>query len=67
MKLVRKLTLVGVVAYGAGNIPEKKKDFLEVLADLIKRGVVIVNVSQVHRGSINMDQYGTLPLPSLFD
>jgi len=51
----------GVVleAYGAGNLPERKIGFLEVLKSNIDRGIVFVVVSQAVRGTINMDQYAT--------
>ncbi len=50
--------LKGVVleTYGAGNAPEQK-DFLDMLAQAIQRGVVIVNISQCASGSVYMQRY----------
>ncbi len=50
--------LKGVVleTYGAGNAPDRK-DFLQILADAVKRGVIIVNVSQCAYGSVEMKRY----------
>ncbi|GHT71053.1 L-asparaginase 1 [Bacteroidia bacterium] len=50
--------LKGVVleTYGAGNAPEKK-DFLKILTQAVKRGVVILNVSQCASGTVEMNRY----------
>lgn len=36
-----------MLVFGAGNAPERKREFMQVLEDTINRGVVIVTVSQV--------------------
>ncbi len=50
--------LKGVVleTYGAGNAPERKK-FLDILTQAVRRGVVILNVSQCPSGSVEMRRY----------
>jgi L-asparaginase len=50
----------GVVleTYGAGNAPSDAW-FITILAEAIKRGVHIVNVTQCAAGSVNMGQYET--------
>eukprot|EP00300_Choanocystis_sp_HF-7_P019754 c20420_g2_i1.p1 GENE.c20420_g2_i1~~c20420_g2_i1.p1 ORF type:complete len:581 (-),score=119.52 c20420_g2_i1:68-1810(-) len=47
----------GVVleTFGAGNAPEKNTELLEALAEASNRGVVIVNCTQCHRGSVTTD------------
>jgi lysophospholipase len=46
--------LEGVVleTYGSGNAPDRRRDFLEVLREATARGVVIVNCTQCHKGSV---------------
>lgn len=60
-ELLQGTHIKGVVleAYGAGNLPERKKGFIDVLQKNIERGIVFVVVSQATRGTINMDQYAT--------
>ncbi|MDR3061905.1 MAG: asparaginase [Dysgonamonadaceae bacterium] len=50
--------LKGVVleTYGAGNAPERK-DLLEIWTRAVKRGVVILNVSQCAAGTVEMNRY----------
>eukprot|EP01137_Pigoraptor_chileana_P014065 Opistho-2@4920 len=45
--------------YGVGNVPSKKEAFIAVLADAIKRGVVIVVISQCNRGFVDLNKYAT--------
>jgi lysophospholipase len=49
--------LLGVVleTYGAGNAPNDRPDFLRVLREASERGVVVVNVTQCHRGGVVAD------------
>ena len=42
-------------SFGAGNAPDRRKDFLEVLRAGTQRGVVIANVTQCHRGTVTTD------------
>lgn len=44
--------------YGVGNAPESPA-LLKLLHDACTRGVVIVNCTQCHRGSVNMNGYAT--------
>ena len=44
--------------YGAGNAPDNRPRFLEVLAEATARGVVIVNCTQCHTGMVT-DAYST--------
>lgn len=45
--------------YGAGNAPTNDPAFLEVLADAIARGVVIVDCTQCLRGTVDLSKYAT--------
>lgn len=38
--------------YGAGNIPSSRLDILEVIENAVKRGVIIVNITQCNTGSV---------------
>ena len=38
--------------YGAGNIPSNRLDVLEVIEKAVKRGVIIVNITQCSTGSV---------------
>jgi L-asparaginase len=51
----------GVVleCYGAGNAPSRNRELMAALADATARGVVIVAVTQVRRGSARLDLYKT--------
>ena len=42
-------------SFGAGNAPDRRKDFLDVLRAGAERGVVIVNVTQCQRGTVTTD------------
>lgn len=45
--------------YGAGNAPTNDPLFLQVLADAIARGVVIVNCTQCLAGTVDLSKYAT--------
>lgn len=47
--------LEGVVleTYGSGNAPDRRKDLLDALREATSRGVVIVNCTQCHRGTVS--------------
>lgn len=47
--------LEGVVleTYGSGNAPDRRRDLLDALAEATARGVVIVNCTQCHKGTVN--------------
>jgi len=42
-------------SFGAGNAPDHRPDFLDALRAGSERGVVIVNVTQCHRGAVTTD------------
>lgn len=41
-----------IETYGAGNIPANRQDIVEVIEKAVKRGVIIVNITQCHTGSV---------------
>lgn len=45
--------------YGTGNFPSLDPELLQVLGEAVARGVVVVNVSQCHRGRVQQEAYGT--------
>lgn len=45
--------------YGAGNVPTQDQHLLSTLRKAAESGVVIVNVTQCHRGRVNMSHYAT--------
>ncbi|MBM4357205.1 MAG: asparaginase [Deltaproteobacteria bacterium] len=47
--------LEGVVleTYGSGNAPDRRRDLLDALAEATARGVVIVNCTQCHKGTVS--------------
>ncbi len=45
--------------YGAGNAQNNDPQFLKLLKEACKRGVVIVNCSQCQQGRVEMSQYAT--------
>jgi L-asparaginase len=45
--------------YGAGNAPEREQGFLEAIRAANQRGVVIVDVTQCLRGSVDLASYAT--------
>ena len=44
---------VVIETFGAGNGPDNRPDLLKVLTDADARGVVLVNCTQCHRGSVH--------------
>jgi L-asparaginase len=42
-----------------GNAPSNDPEFLRVLEQANERGVIIVNITQCYRGSVNMSGYET--------
>eukprot|EP01112_Ceratiomyxa_fruticulosa_P001072 TRINITY_DN1104_c0_g1_i2.p1 TRINITY_DN1104_c0_g1~~TRINITY_DN1104_c0_g1_i2.p1 ORF type:complete len:347 (-),score=85.41 TRINITY_DN1104_c0_g1_i2:90-1130(-) len=46
-------------SYGSGNAPGKKKEFLQHIVDAVKRGVVVVVISQCMKGSVDLRHYAT--------
>ncbi len=46
--------LAGLVleTYGTGNAPDRRQDFLDALRAATQRGVVVVNCTQCHRGTV---------------
>ncbi|XP_026743024.1 uncharacterized protein LOC113504784 isoform X1 [Trichoplusia ni] len=41
-----------IETYGAGNIPTNRPDLIEVIASAVKRGVIIVNITQCATGAV---------------
>jgi lysophospholipase len=41
--------------FGSGNVPDRDRDVLGALAEATARGVVVVNVTQCHRGAVTDD------------
>eukprot|EP01133_Synstelium_polycarpum_P012828 gene12828-15057_t len=56
-----KAPLEGLIiqSYGSGNAPAKKKRFLNLIVDAVKRGVVVVVTSQCLKGTVNLKHYET--------
>jgi lysophospholipase len=44
-----------IETYGAGNAPDNRPDFLTALREATDAGLVIVNVTQCHRGAVTDD------------
>ncbi len=59
-EMVERSKLDGLVllSYGSGNTPDDPR-LLAALARAIERGTVVVNVSQVWNGSVDMNAYAT--------
>jgi lysophospholipase len=53
--MLQPLQGVIIETFGAGNAPDVRPDFLDVLRKASDRGVVIVNVTQCHRGGATID------------
>ncbi|CAG0881117.1 unnamed protein product [Cyprideis torosa] len=51
----------GVVlhTYGSGNMPNNRPDLLEALKDANDRGVIILNITQCHKGGTGAAAYAT--------
>lgn len=49
-------TIVGIVleTYGSGNAPNNRKNFLDMLKKATDDGVIIVNITQCKKGSVQM-------------
>ncbi|MCP4420493.1 MAG: asparaginase [Chloroflexi bacterium] len=45
--------------FGAGNAPIRDPQFLRVLATAVARGVIIVNITQCLRGTVDLTKYAT--------
>lgn len=45
--------------FGTGNAPIRDPQFLRVLADAVARGVVIVDITQCLRGTVDLTKYAT--------
>jgi lysophospholipase len=41
--------------YGSGNAPDRRKDVLTAVREAVDRGVVIVNCTQCHKGTVTAD------------
>ena len=54
--LTTKVKGVILVAFGAGNGPDKEA-YLKPMREAIQRGVVIVDVTQCHMGSVDLGDY----------
>jgi len=52
------LRAVILETFGSGNAPDDQK-FLEIISGGIKKGLIIVNVTQCSSGSVNMERYST--------
>lgn len=61
IRAARATHLKGLILqlYGTGNIPSIKEDFVHVLADAVKSGVVVVACTQCHTGSVMIGHYAT--------
>ncbi|KAL0819473.1 hypothetical protein ABMA28_007577 [Loxostege sticticalis] len=51
----------GVVleSYGAGNIPSNREDIFEEIREAVKRGVIVVNITQCATGAVASPRYET--------
>lgn len=43
-----------LLSFGAGNIPHKTPNLLQILKNATTSGVLIINVSQVMRGGVSL-------------
>lgn len=43
--------------YGTGNAPSNRPEFVKILRDAVQRGVVIVNITQCHTGTVRQGTY----------
>lgn len=58
MLTIPNIKAVVLETYGSGNAPTEDW-FIEYLAEAINRGVIILNVSQCHAGTVDMERYET--------
>lgn len=54
-------SLVGLIirTYGTGNAPERPRQFLDQLEGLVKRGVIVVNLTQCPEGRVELRLFET--------
>lgn len=45
--------------YGTGNAPNNRPEFIQALKEAIDRGVVIINITQCHKGTVLQGTYAT--------
>tara|TARA_R110001583_G_scaffold123009_1_gene274296 strand:- start:110 stop:1111 length:1002 start_codon:yes stop_codon:yes gene_type:complete len=45
--------------YGVGNVPSRNSALIQVIEDAVKRGIVVVNVSQCLAGGVFQDTYAS--------
>ncbi len=55
---IEGLKAVVLKTYGSGNAPQKRW-LVEMLKQLVDRGVVVVNITQCSQGTVEMRRYGT--------
>ena len=55
---IKGIRAVILKTYGAGNAPQKPW-FVERIRQLIARGVIVVNITQCSKGSVEMHRYET--------
>jgi L-asparaginase len=60
VKTILESGVSGVVllAFGAGNGPDRDQVFLSAITDAVKRGIPIVDISQCHQSRVDLDEYG---------
>merc|ERR1719468_87303 len=57
--LLQSKTIKGIVLllYGCGNAPARKASFVNILRELVQKGVVVVACSQCVQGTVALDKY----------
>ncbi|MFA5849621.1 MAG: type I asparaginase [Bacteroidales bacterium] len=55
---IKGLRAIIIETYGSGNAPTKRW-LIDLLEGAIKRGLIILNVSQCHAGRVDMEAYST--------
>ena len=60
VKTILESNVSGVVllAFGAGNGPDRDEVFISSIRDAVKRGIPIIDVSQCHQSRVDLDEYG---------
>jgi L-asparaginase len=53
---IPRLKAIVLETYGAGNAPGEKW-FLNIVEEAVKKGIIVVNVTQCASGSVDMDRY----------
>jgi L-asparaginase len=56
MIAIPRLKAIVLETYGAGNAPTEKW-FLDIIAEAVKKGIIMVNVTQCASGSVDMSRY----------